>query len=345
LDVQLRFYIVNITQKDIAAKLGVSNQLVSYALNGTGTVSDQMRQRIVATAAELGYRPNTSARVMKTGRFGCVGILMSTIRNRSSVQSLLMEGIHDELALHDQHLMLVKSPDEPLTDEAAMPRLLREWMVDGLLVAFNLSTPPGMIETIRRHNIPSIWLNSDQEIDCVRPNDEAASYDAARHLQELGHRRIAYVTHWQSTHYSVAHRERGYRRAMREAGLKAQILKLNVEESRARQLEASLRWLDSPERPTAMTFYSTEMASIAFYAAERLSLRIPQDISLIGCGEVPVYCPCTALDTMMVPFSEVGKVAVRQLLHKIEHPDENLPLQQVPFWFVRGETSAPPPAV
>jgi hypothetical protein len=54
----------------------------------------------------------------------------------------------------------------------AMPRLLREWMVDGLLVAFNLSTPPGMIETIRRHNIPSIWLNSDQEIDCVRPNDE-----------------------------------------------------------------------------------------------------------------------------------------------------------------------------
>jgi transcriptional regulator with XRE-family HTH domain len=57
---------VNITQKDIAAKLGVSNQLVSYALNGTGTVSDQMRQRIVATAAELGYRPNTSARVMKT---------------------------------------------------------------------------------------------------------------------------------------------------------------------------------------------------------------------------------------------------------------------------------------
>jgi DNA-binding LacI/PurR family transcriptional regulator len=132
---------------------------------------------------------------------------------------------------------------------------------------------------------------------------------------------------------------------MREGGLKAQILKSNVEESRAQQLEASLRWLDSPKRPTAMIFYSTDMAEIAFYAAERLGLRIPQDISLIGCGEVPVYCPCTALDTMMVPFSEVGKVAVRQLLHKIEHPDESLPLQQVPFWFVRGETSAPPPPI
>jgi LacI family transcriptional regulator len=304
-----------------------------------------MRQRILVTAAELGYRPNTSARVMKTGRFGCIGILMSTIRNRSALQSLLMEGIHDELALHDQHLMLVKSPDEPLTDEAAMPRLLREWMVDGLLVAFNLSTPPGMIETIRRHNIPSIWLNSDQEIDCVRPNDEAAAYDAARHLQELGHRRIAYVTNTKSRHYSVAHRESGYRRAMREAGLKARVLKIDTDESRAQQLEISLRWLDSPSRPTAMIFYSTDMALMAFYAAERLGLRIPQDISLIGCGEVPVYCPCTALDTMMIPFSEVGKVAVRQLLHKIEHPDESLPLQQVPFWFVRGETSAPPPAI
>src|SRR4028119_674288 len=192
---------MQITQNDVARKLGVSRQLVSYALNDTGTVSQEMRQRIVATAAELGYRPNTSARVMKTGRFGCIGILMSTIRNRSALQSLLMEGIHDELALHDQHLMLVKSPDEPLTDEAAMPRLLREWMVDGLLVAFNLSTPPGMIETIRRHNIPSIWLNSDQESDCVRPDDEAAAYNATRHLQELGHRRITYVTQVQSTHY------------------------------------------------------------------------------------------------------------------------------------------------
>jgi DNA-binding LacI/PurR family transcriptional regulator len=285
---------MNITQKDIAAKLGVSNQLVSYALNGTGTVSDQMRQRIVATATELGYRPNTSARVMKTGRFGCIGILMSTIRNRSALQSLLMEGIHDELALHDQHLMLVKSPDEPLTDEAAMPRLLREWMVDGLLVAFNLSTPPGMIETIRRHNIPSIWLNSDQEINCVRPNDEAAGYDAARHLQELGHRRIAYVTNTKSRHYSVAHRESGYRRAMREAGLKAQVLKIDTDEPRAQQLEISLRWLTRPTRPTAMIFYSTDMALIAFYAAERLGLRIPArhlaDRMRRSAGSLPLHC-------------------------------------------------------
>jgi DNA-binding LacI/PurR family transcriptional regulator len=159
----------------------------------------------------------------------------------------------------------------------------------------------------------------------------------------LGHRRIAYVTNTKSQHYSVAHRESGYRRAMREAGLKAQVLKIDTDEPRAQQLEISLRWLNSPTRPTGMIFYSTDMALIAYYAAECLGLRIPQDISLIGCGEVPVYCPCAALDTMMVPFSEVGKVAVRQLLHKIEHPNESLPLQQVPFWFVRGETSAPPP--
>jgi DNA-binding LacI/PurR family transcriptional regulator len=57
---------------------------------------------------------------------------------------------------------------------------------------------------------------------------------------------------------------------MREAGLKAQVLKMNVDESRAQQLETSLRWLDAPTRPTAMIFYSTDMAEIAFYAAERL---------------------------------------------------------------------------
>jgi LacI family transcriptional regulator len=335
------------TVKDVALRAGVGQPSVSVVLNGAKSgmhIAPATRQRIMQAAVELGYQPNNSARAMKTGRFGCVGLLMSTSRARGVVQEHLLEGIHDELALHDQHLMLVKSPDESLTDEAAVPRLLREWMVDGLLVAFNISTPPNMIEIIRRHRIPSIWLNADHEVDCVRPSDEDAGYMAAHHLLEMGHRRIAYVGDKRVWHYSIAQRQNGYQRAMRAARAKPLLLNSSIDTPRPQKLKDALGWLQSPDRPTAMIFYSQETAQVTFYAAESLGLRIPQELSLLTFGENQIFSPCTALDTMVIPFREVGQLAVRQLLHKIENPVGILPLHEVPFSLMRGDTNAPPAA-
>jgi DNA-binding LacI/PurR family transcriptional regulator len=198
-----------VTVKDVAARAGVGHPSVSVVLNGAKSgmhVAPATRQRILEAAAELDYRPNTSARAMKTGRFGCIGLLTSTEPRRYGVQAELQHGIHDELATHDLNLMLVQAPDASLTDEAVVPRLLREWMVDGLLIGYNVCVPPQMAEIIHRHHIPSVWLNAEQEFDSVRPDDEGGTYAATQHLLQLGHRRIAYVSIARPIHYSVAAR-------------------------------------------------------------------------------------------------------------------------------------------
>ena len=335
------------TVKDVAALAGVGHPSVSIVLNGAKSgmhVSEATRQRIIEAAAELDYQPNTSARAMKTGRFGCVGLLTSTEPRRSNVQSEMQRGIHDELAAHDLHLMLVQAPDVSLTDEAAVPRLLREWMVDGLLIGYNVGIPPLMTELITRNCIPSVWLNAEQEFDCVRPDDEEGTYQATRHLLELGHRRIAYVSIARPIHYSVAARERGYRKAMDEAGLAAQVHEEDLELPARAKYEQVRGWLAPAVRPTAMLFYGGESAVLTFYAAERMGLRVPDQLSLISTGESPIPCLHSTLDTMIIPFYEIGRVAVRQLLEKIEHPAQSLPTRTLPFTLVPGETVAHAPA-
>jgi LacI family transcriptional regulator len=147
-----------VTLKDVAARAGVGHPTASTVLSNSGSgkyVSDETRLRILRVADELGYQPNQSARTMKTGRFGSVAYLLSseTFRTGGTEDSLL-HGIYDTLAEHDKHLMLVKLSDDFLTNETVMPRILREWTVDGLLVGLTTDVPPKMIELVRRHHIP-----------------------------------------------------------------------------------------------------------------------------------------------------------------------------------------------
>ena len=67
-----------------------------------------------------------------------------------------------------------------------MPRLLTEACSDGLLIDYTHAIPPALLALIERHRIPAVWINSRQPLDCVRPDDEAAGYDATRRLLERG---------------------------------------------------------------------------------------------------------------------------------------------------------------
>jgi LacI family transcriptional regulator len=344
------------TAKDVALLAGVKQPTVSLALNGakSGTrISEATRQRIIEAAAELGYRANSSAQAMKRGRFGSVAVLTSVDESRGYVQPPMLDGIHDELAAHGQHLMLVKAPDESLTDEQTLPRLLQEWIVDGLLVGLNQevnqeeAAPPRMVEIIERYHIPSIWLNVVREWDCVRPDDEQGGYDATQHLLSLGHRRIAYVGLTQykphPEHFSQRYRQSGYERAMRDAGLAPQILLYDIDAGRAGQMLSAQSWFQVSPRPTAMIFYTDASAIMAFQVAQMQGIKVPDELSLVAISDHPVQHPLATLDTFEIPFREMGQLAVRQLLHKIEHPDEYLSPCVLPLKWLSGETCARAP--
>ena len=333
-----------VTQKQIAQELGVSHQLVSFALNGSDMVAERTRDEILQVAERLGYRVNGSARTMRAGRFGCVAMLLSDEPHRSYAPKSLINGVHDELALHDQHLTIARLPDQTLTSEVLVPKILREWMADGLLIDYIRNIPPRLVELIARHQFPAIWINAGQPGDCVSPDNLGAGQAATRHLLELGHTRIAWVdfTHGSDLaqeHHSAGERAEGYVLEMHAAGLAPQIVRETQAVPPRERIERSRQLLAGPDRPEALVTYGSTEGGPLMIAAMSLGLVIPRDLSLVSFGDAETNFCGIPLTLMVEPDYLLGETAVKMLQEKIKAPAIALAARVLPFHFQPGFTS------
>src|SRR4051794_17942945 len=113
--------------KEIAQLTGLSVPTVGNVLGRSGArYSEDTRRRVLEAARELGYRPNSSARAMRQGRFGCAALILTRSRQQthSYIPNRLLDGIDDELALHDMHLTVSRLTDEELSAVDFVPKVL-----------------------------------------------------------------------------------------------------------------------------------------------------------------------------------------------------------------------------
>ena len=326
--------------KQIAEQTGLSEPSVRHILgNQAHKYHPDTCRRVREAALQLGYRANASARSMRTGRFGCVALVRSATSRHSTLFRGLLEGIEDALAEHDLHLTVARLSDRTLTDPEAVPKILRQWMADGLLLNYQQDIPARMQELIERHRLPSVWINSRHAADCVHPDDLAAGRAAAEHLLGLGHARIAYGT-IPTTHYSAADRRAGHEAALGAAGLAPRVLTHAGDTSDGIPLWRET--LSRPDRPTAVIAYMPHVAQAVFYAALMLGLRVPQDLSLSVFDMSPLKATGLPVTTWVIPDYAMGQGAVEMLVQKITAPAAPLPPRVLPLGFAPGQTCAPP---
>ncbi len=319
---------MRVTARDIAKESGVSQPTVSQILNGKGHLyREETRRRVFEAAERLGYRPNTYARAMRTGRMGAIALLMSCRTDRAVRQVGLQQGIHDELLRHDLLLTSANVPDEAFaqvaTDGAALPRLLRECNADGLLVAYSHDLPPGMQAAIDRDPMPAVWLNRLQPHNAVHPDDRAGAQAAAQHLISLGHRRIAFLQATALEHYSASERLAGYQAALAAAGLQPEIVR--VEGPELEWCAQVVAWLARDHCPTAVIAAATQEAQTLILACAHAGVSIPQQLSIVAISEAALTHLGVDLTRVLVPFHDLGVHAVRMLLTRIGNPRESLP--------------------
>jgi len=341
-----------VTTYDIAEKAGVSQATVSLVLNKSQSkvqISEKTRQRVLEAAADLGYRRNGSARAMSSGRFGCAALLTSPQPHYSYIPQGLLQSIHEELATHDLHLHLAMLTDDKLTDSEFVPKILREWLADGLLIDYIKQIPERLVELVLAHRLPAIWINVQREHDCVHPDDREAGYRATKHLIGIGHSRILYAdpSHGYSletAHYSARDRRHGYQSAMADAGLDPWTLALEFEGGQREQLMPfALRCLKQPDRPTAIVSYSHPDSFLI--AALMLGLDVPRELSVISFGTEAMKFGGRPVTAMTEPNEAVGRSAVRMLLDKIDSPHHILEPRSEEFGFSEGVTCAPPAGI
>jgi LacI family transcriptional regulator len=340
-----------VTLRELAQRAGVNPSTVSRVLNRDPSVriAAATRARILDAAAATGYRPNRLARSLKLQRTHIVGMLIPDVTN--PVFSALFRAVDDAASAAGYHVILCNTDDTVRRLEQHLD-MLSEGHVDGLLVATARRDDP-VLDTLRARRLPYVLVHRrrDNPSDSwVVPDDRQGAHLVIEHLRRLGHRRIAHIAGSAAVSRSVARRD-GFQEALAAAGLGEGLWVAaagDVDETAGELGLAQLLTLPSERRPTAV-FAANDLAALGVLgAAQRIGLRVPADLSVVGSDDIPAgrYAG-PGLTTIHLPVQEMGRRATELLIRRIrgEAPPEAPPTQlTLPVELVvRGSTAAPAP--
>lgn len=292
---------------------------VSNVLNGKPGASQRTREVVMEAVRELGYRPNVSARGLKRGRTGLVGVLALDLTNQYSLE--LIRGIADELAAAE-HEVLISATYQDAARETDRVRFLTSGIVDGVLLIAPV-VEPETLDVLQSSSLPVVVIDPrrlDLDLPRVSVDNHGGTFAGTRHLIELGHRHIAYLG-GDPDFESAAERERGFRDAMAASGLPVDPdLVRSTDFSYAGGQRAACELLAAHE-PTAIVAAADLIAFGALDVARARSLDVPGRLSIVGFDDLPQAAQSfPGLTTVRQPLHEMGTTAVRMLLSRLDGP-------------------------
>lgn len=307
-----------VTLVEIAQAAGVSVSTVSRVLNNTDhAISEQTRIRIRQLAASLGYKPNLLARGLQAQHSLIAGIIVDNIA--SEFAPPIVRSIQDRLMASGYSITIINSDYYPEVELDAI-RTLLSFPVDGIIFVDTwLHKQSTELPLTDKPYVFVNRINSGSDTNFIEPDDYAGAQLAVNHLLRLGHQRIAYIngpTNWKASRERLA----GYRDALQAAGVAFDPGLVQVGDWRlGTGYAAAKELLALPERPTAIFAGNDLMAVGVIYAAEDTSLRVPQDVALVGYdnrSEATVVRP--TLTTVTMPLNEMGRAAADIFLSRVK---------------------------
>ena len=309
------------TITDVASEAGVHPSTVSRVLNGHAgsTIRPATRERVLAAADILGYRPSALARSLRLQRTLTLGMLVPDITN--PFFSSIIKGAEDAARERGYNLILCNSEDQA-EREAAYLLLLRERQVDGVLIASSQMADE-TIEGLRADSFPFVLVNraaQDGEDLAVVVDNHAAAVEVVAHLAALGHRRVGHIAGPQNTTTGRDRRE-GYEAGVRAHGLAHE--PALVVEADAFSEDAGNRalgiMLAGPARPTAVFAANDLIAVGMLQRLRRIGVRVPDDLSIVGFNDIPLAGLLEpALTTVRVPQLAMGVAGAHLLIDRLE---------------------------
>lgn len=328
------------TIRDVAKSAGVSIATVSRVLNDSPAVRSATREKVLDAMEELDYVPNLTARRLSLGRTLTIGITIPFLTLPSFTERL--RGVQFALADSEYDLALF-SAEVPQNIESCLNNLLGQTRVDGAIIV-SLQLNDDQIERLQQRKFPVVLIDAQHpEMNVVYIDDVAGGRMATQHLIDLGHRRIGFLSDYLESPFdfvSMRHRYRGYRRALEDADIE---FNSNYQQEGAlggrEAYQKAVQLLTLPERPTAIFAASDTHAIGVLKAAQDLSIKVPEELSVIGYDDIR-DAEYLNLTTIRQHLFEIGVEGANMLLNTLRAPNGlprklQLPTQLV----VRGTTA------
>ncbi|MEV6905584.1 LacI family DNA-binding transcriptional regulator [Amycolatopsis sp. NPDC051071] len=346
---------------DVADAVGVSRATVSNAYNRPDQLSAQLREEVLRAAKKLGYAgPNPTARSLAMSRTGAIAILLDTNLSTAFSDPALSVTL-DALATvvdPEGHALLLLPGD----GESGGPRAERVLTAQAdIAVACSLADGAPALTAVRDRGLPLVVIDQPQVRGAARigVEDRAGAAAAARHLLDLGHRRIGIFSAQclsaprggemnaeeagNSRFHDTRERLAGYLETLAEAGVST--ADVPIWEASGISVEGAIPsafgLLDRQPRPTALLCMSDQLALAAISAARQLGLSVPGDLSVVGFDDAPpARWSEPPLTTVRQDLSAKGRVAGELVLGLLRGDKAPAPAQ-VPAELVVRESTAP----
>ncbi len=304
-----------VTIKDVAEAANVSISAVSYAINNSGPVSEEKKERILKAVKELGYVQNGMARSLRLQKKGFIGYFANSLYG--AFYGEVLKGIEKVFDNHGKELVAGKC--NPSQDDLQVIRLLTEKMTDGAII-FSPSISDEMIEKLADDDFPIVVLDRElhgKNISSVLIDNAGSAYKVGQYISHLGLKETSCLI---GPGYDGEQRLNGFKSAVEEFGLELRpewIIDGNWLEEDA--YAKTIQMVRTGSIPQVIFAFNDEMAKGCMEALKDMRIRIPEDISVIGMDDILISSFLEPkLTTVRRPLYELGVTAAETLLHMMD---------------------------
>jgi DNA-binding LacI/PurR family transcriptional regulator len=322
---------------DVAARAGVSRALVSTVFRGVPGAGPATRERVLQAAADLGYKVDNRARLLRSSRTKLVGVVF---RVQDAFHAAVVQALYATAAARGYDLVLSATTPER-SETAAAESLLNDRCEALILVSPQM--PESDLTALARRT-PTIVVARrirSEALDMVMTADREVVRTAMEHLVCLGHRNIAHLD-GRSIH-GATDRRRAYRTLMRRYGLERHTKVYAGGNTEVDGMRSAELVLAEPDRPTAIIAFNDRSAVGLLFGLQRAGVRVPQDISVIGYDDIAMAAlPFIDLTTVGQDAGATAQQAFERVAGRL---DDNAPAGNEglvpPYLAVRSTTAEP----
>lgn len=319
----------------LARQLGISASTVSRAFTRPEMVREEVRREILSAARDVGYYPHLSARRLATGRNNMVGVMMPDITNPFFPP--LLRALQTASATYDRELLFIDSGESTGNEPKLVAQLRNQ--VDGLIVVSPRSRPGALLRAVQTR--PLVTVNRVfSSVPAVVCSDDTAINAATEYLRAAGHEQLALMS-GPANSWTSRRRARAVTTAAEGAGVALSELG-QFPATFAGGLTAATALLRTDA--TAVFAFDDVTACGLIAGLAQAGLRVPEDMSVIGCDDVPLASMTTpALTTLAAPFAGLARTAVDMVMSLISGTLSHTATSELPSALVtRGSTGSAP---
>jgi LacI family transcriptional regulator len=306
---------------DIADRLNISKTTVSFILNGRAKekrISDELVERVLQYVDEVGYKPNSLAKSLRTGKSNIIGLMVENIADNFFAN--IARYIEDR-AYKNGYKIIYCSTDNDAAKTRELIAMFRDRHVDGYIIAPPMGVE-GDIAALIHDELPVVLFDRyfpQLDSSYVMIDNEYATYNATLTLTDRGYKKIAFVT-FASGQTQLQARMEGYKKALAENGLQPNIKEVIFNEDARHIMEPVNNFLKNNDFD-AVLFGTNRIGVCGLKVINNLGLKIPDDIAVISFDDHDVfqlYSP--SITAIAQPIEEIADRVISILLKKLNTP-------------------------